>query len=106
MMMMDRLLRTPAALSVLLLPSCPLEGSLVIVFILFAALVVILIIDLGLGLVRFLLVVLLFLLGGCLLGSALALVVGSNGLVVLGLELVGLGYIGSLVLESNSHGYI
>jgi hypothetical protein len=33
-MMMDRLLRTPAALSVLLLPSCPLEGSLVIVFIL------------------------------------------------------------------------
>jgi hypothetical protein len=31
----------------------------------------------------------------------LALVVGSNGFVVLRLELVGLGYIGSLVLQST-----
>jgi hypothetical protein len=31
----------------------------------------------------------------------LALVVGSNGFVVLRLELVGLGYIGGLVLQST-----
>ena len=32
----------------------------------------------------------------------LALVVGSNGLVILELELISLGYIGSLVLQSTN----
>jgi hypothetical protein len=86
---------------------------------------------LGLGLVRFLLVLFLFVPGTSLLlggsssalkdtvvsaqrwvcgmqghatcvGWYLAVVVGSNGLVVLRLELVGLGYVWSLGLKSTT----
>uniref|UniRef100_A0A453TBI8 Uncharacterized protein n=1 Tax=Aegilops tauschii subsp. strangulata TaxID=200361 RepID=A0A453TBI8_AEGTS len=100
---MDRLLMTPPhTAQVASRTAAPaLSASLVIVLVLVATLIVIVIIDLRLGLVGFLLIFLLYLLGRRLLwgssSSTLALVVGGNGLVVLALELVGLGHVGGLL---------